>query len=566
MGICCSNKQLIMSDTIQSKSEVLAKSCTIGDESNFNKNTRASMFISKKHFSKLNEEYTIKEFLGKGAFGIVQKVIHNLSGDIRAMKTISRNDFISKEDEQRLNKEVEILKKLDHPSIIKIYDFYHDSRNYYIITEYIKGGELFDKINEYGNFNEKTAAYIMKQVLQGVAYCHSKGIVHRDLKPENILIQSSSNDKLSIKIIDFGASSTFKSKQKLTEKTGTPYYIAPEVIKKNYNSKCDIWSCGVILFILLSGEPPFNGSDDNAIIQSVEKGVINFKAQSLSHVSSEGIEVLKLMLIFDYNKRPSALDVLKNKWFDQCSLNDNTDKEVTERVLNNLKTFQVNQKLMEASISYIVSQLISQEETKELTKVFINLDKNGDGRLSYLEILEGYSLLYGEILGENITAKIFSALGKTKDSFISYEEFITGSMDRKNIITDKKLEAAFRLFDKNGDGFISPEEIKSVLGKRSKKDDNYWLEIVKEVDLNGDGEISLEEFKSLMLKVLDWTSVNKENEQEKVGNSKNESKKMIIEAALKRYSSIKEDIKARKLSNVKSVSNDLEMIRSSYDK
>lgn len=160
--------------------------------------------------------------MGKGAFGVVQKVKHIISGDIRAMKVIHKEAFLDSSDEEKLNKEVEILKKLDHPNILKIYEFYFDSKNFYIVTEYCKGGELFDKITELGSFSEKTAASIIKQVLQGVAYCHSKDIVHRDLKPENILIESiSGSGEFTIKIIDFGASSTFKRREALTEKTGT---------------------------------------------------------------------------------------------------------------------------------------------------------------------------------------------------------------------------------------------------------------------------------------------------------------------------------------------------------
>ena len=316
----------------------------------------------------------------------------------------------------------------------------------------------------------------------------------------------------------------------MTEKTGTPYYIAPEVLKKNYNSKCDVWSCGVILFILLTGEPPINGDNDVDIINNVEKGQVNWNCSCLNSCSKESIEILKKMLTFNYNNRPCASKLLEDPWITQNAPNAFIDRDATEKVLNNLKTFQVNQKLMEASISYIVNQLISQDETRELKKVFLNLDKNGDGRLSYEEILQGYSQLQGEAVIETIVEKIFERLGKSKKEFLSYEEFITATMDRTNILSDKKLEAAFRLFDKNCDGFISPQEIKNVLGKKNKKDDSYWNTIVKEVDQNGDGEISLEEFKTLLFNALEWS-----NESNKKDNSTNP----IIEKAIRRYSTMK---------------------------
>ena len=217
MGVCCSRQEINIENKFLSKNTVIPNESIILNKEAIS----ASMFVNKKPFYKLQNDYQIKEFLGKGGYGIVQKVIHILTGDTRAMKSISREALSDSIEEDKLFKEVEILKKLEHPNILKIYEFYYDSKNYYIITEYCKGGELFDKINEMGIFSEKLAASIIKQVLQAVAYCHSNGIVHRDLKPENILIESSSKNDFSIKIIDFGASSTFKAKQKLTEKTGT---------------------------------------------------------------------------------------------------------------------------------------------------------------------------------------------------------------------------------------------------------------------------------------------------------------------------------------------------------
>lgn len=217
MGVCCTTKS---DDTMRQNSMISKGSMDISR--NINNKPISSIFVDKKRYSKIKNSYILKEYLGKGAYGIVQKVIHKLSGDVRAMKSISR-EFLQSGEEKKLDKEIEILKKLDHPNILKIYEFYFDSKNYYIITEYCKGGELFDKINELGTFSEKLAASILKQILQGIAYCHSNGVVHRDLKPENILIESfnTENKSFNIKIIDFGASSTFKTKQKLTEKTGT---------------------------------------------------------------------------------------------------------------------------------------------------------------------------------------------------------------------------------------------------------------------------------------------------------------------------------------------------------
>jgi calcium-dependent protein kinase len=162
---------------------------------------------------------------------------------------------------------------MDHPNIIKLFEIFEDKKYYYIITEFLTGGELFEKITDeefYSDFTEKDAANLMEQVFTGINYCHSKSIVHRDLKPENVLLENnvSSTDlggktKFKVKIIDFGTSQQFDKGTKMTERYGTPYYIAPEVLKKSYSEKCDIWSLGVILYILLVGYPPFNGAEDS---------------------------------------------------------------------------------------------------------------------------------------------------------------------------------------------------------------------------------------------------------------------------------------------------------------
>ena len=159
-----------------------------------------------------------------------------------------------------LTNEIKIMKQLDHPNIVKLYEIYQDTRNIYLITEYLEGGELFDLILKSKHFNENIAAKIMKQLLSAIAYCHSKKIVHRDLKPENLLIVKTNT--YEIKVIDFGLSRTFEPNKNMYSRMGTPFYIAPEVLKKKYNEKCDVWACGVILYILLSGNPPFNGKND----------------------------------------------------------------------------------------------------------------------------------------------------------------------------------------------------------------------------------------------------------------------------------------------------------------
>mmetsp|Transcript_1019 Transcript_1019/g.1302 ORF Transcript_1019/g.1302 Transcript_1019/m.1302 type:complete len:258 (-) Transcript_1019:724-1497(-) len=244
----------------------------------------AAKFVGKTE-GKLRDFYRIGKVLGEGAFGEVRLCVHRDSGAQRAVKVL-RKSHMDEDEKRMLFNEINILKDIDHPNIVKMYEFFEDEKRYYIVTEICKGGELFDEILASGRFNEKNAAVLIKQVLSCINYCHNAHIVHRDLKPENILLEANKEFD-QIKIIDFGTSLVYDPNKKLDEKLGTPYYIAPEVLGKNYGAKCDIWSIGVIVYILLSGIPPFNGKDDQEIMKAVRKGKFSFSDKCWSGVSDQ---------------------------------------------------------------------------------------------------------------------------------------------------------------------------------------------------------------------------------------------------------------------------------------
>ena len=224
--------------------------------------------------------------LGSGAFGEVRVCVHRDSGAQRAVKVL-RKSHMDEDEKKMLFNEINNLKDLDRPNILKMFEFFEDEKRYYIVTDICKGGELFDEIVARGKFTENDAAVLMKQVLSCINYCHSNKIVHRDLKPENILLEQNKEFD-QIKIIDFGTSLVFDENKKLDEKLGTPYYIAPEVLAKSYGPKCDIWSCGVITYIILSGNPPFNGASDQEIMKKVKKGDFSFQDPVWQNVTAEG--------------------------------------------------------------------------------------------------------------------------------------------------------------------------------------------------------------------------------------------------------------------------------------
>jgi calcium-dependent protein kinase len=276
--------------------------------------------------------------------------------------------------------------------------------------------------------------------------------------------------------------------------------MAPEVLKRDYNEKCDVWSCGVILYILLSGEPPFKGETDSEIMDNVQLGT--YSMDPINYVSEEGKNLIRNLLKYEPAHRFTAIEALESPWIKHLAPNAKLNKAETNKILGRLKSFRTDKKLQEATLAFIVSQLITKDEVLELKKVFLELDENKDGILHYDEIVKGYKRLYGSENPEVEAKLIFEQVDSDKNGFISYDEFIRATIDRSKILTDQKLDIAFNQFDKNGDGFISAAEIKEVLGRNNIVQEEIWKEIVKEVDINGDGEVSLEEFKQMMQKIL----------------------------------------------------------------
>ena len=253
------------------------------------------MKVSKENLIKISMEpvanyYSIIKDLGHGSYGQVKKVKHKQLNEIRAMKITNKKSNSSKY-------EIEILRKISHPNITNIFQIFADSKKYYVIMEFLEGGELFEAITNIGSFTEASACKVMKQILSAVYYLHSNRIVHRDLKPENIMLtQKPKNGNYHIKLIDFGTAKIFKPGKKMNKFIGTSYYIAPEVLKERYDEKCDVWSCGVILFILLCGYPPFNGNTNVDIFQAIQNQNPIFGGEEWEDITQEAKDLIKLML------------------------------------------------------------------------------------------------------------------------------------------------------------------------------------------------------------------------------------------------------------------------------
>ena len=458
--------------------------------------------------------YIKKKLLGSGAFGEVWLVRHkDLERDF-AMKIIKKRKNKSNEEKEILN-EIEILKKLDHPKILKIIDFYSKVKKYYIITEYCPEGELFNEIIKVGRFDEGQTAFIINQILKAISYCHRNQIIHRDIKPENIMItKREKNGCLQVKLIDFGTAKIFEKGQSENRYVGSSYYMAPEVLKRKYDEKCDLWSIGVILYILLTGRPPFDGNDDEEILKNVEIGVYDKSSYPFPSLSSYAKDLINKLLQYDAKKRISAEEALEHQWFKTAEFKkkdkvNTIPHELAKQLISNMTKYKSNNMLKCAVVAYLVHHLTNTEECMEASKLFIKIDLNSDGKIEKHELIQGFQKYWG-MSEEEVKEKvdiIFANIDTDFNGFIEYEEFVRAAVNPTIFMSQNYLKFAFNYFDRDSSGDITFEEIKKRFSQNSnynsEKMDTELREIFDKIDINNDGSISFFEFCKMMKNIME---------------------------------------------------------------
>jgi len=445
-----------------------------------------------------------KKVLGEGSYGQVCKGEDKVTKAIRAIKAI---DVSKISDTKRFEEEVAIQQMLDHPNIVKLYEVFKDAKRMYLVMELCTGGELFDRIVEEAErnadagadgqaFDERGAANYMQQILGAMRYLHSLNFVHRDIKPENFLLQNKTKES-PLKVIDFGLAKRFESGTPMKTKAGTPYYVAPQVLAGSYDEKCDIWSCGVICYILLCGYPPFFGDTDEQILKSVKKGVFDFPSPDWDLITKEGKDLIKNMLTLSAESRPSAQTLLDHKW-----LADKADKPtgtVQKGLASTLKSFGSVGRLKKVALTLIAQQL-QEKDIEEMKNTFNLLDKNKDGTLTMEEIKNGMEQHKVNVPPDFM--ETLKALDTDGSGSVDYTEFIAATMTTKQYLKKEVMWAAFRTFDKDGDGKITKQELRSMLTDPDRQNDSTMEKqldtMMRECDLDGDGEISWDEFVTMM--------------------------------------------------------------------
>ena len=461
-----------------------------------------------QNFGNPDKYYKKLRNLGSGSYGTVYLAKNNLKENLVAIKVIEKvpSNII---DDMEIKNEINILKSLSHPNIVKIYEFFDTAVDYYIVTEYCKKGELFEYINN--KYSERQLAVLFYQVFSGLCYLHEKKILHRDLKLENLMISEIEKDINTgeeyfwMKIIDFGTAKIFERKKKEKEIIGSSYYIAPEVLKKNYNEKCDTWSVGVILYMTLTGVPPFDGETDEDIIHRIKIGKYSKTNKRFLEHSPEVIDLVNSLLERNIDKRLSAKQALEHQWFKKFggrNLFCNFNKEEIMPYIDNLFQYKYNSKLQELVIAFLVHNLSLTDETLIILKMFRFFNKAGDCKLTKSEFTLG---LYGYKNKEEVDEMadiIFQRLDGDNNGYIEYEEFLRACVDKTKLMTKENLKYAFKFLDHDNTKTLNVKNIiDAFITKPNKEIETIFMITLKEVDKEGKGIIKFNEFCELMTKI-----------------------------------------------------------------
>ena len=444
----------------------------------------------------IRQFYKFKEVLGGGHFGTV-RIAYRRDAEPRkyfAVKSISKKNM-SKKDLEDLMREVEILSNLEHPNIIKFYETYHDEFYFHIVMELCEGKEVFDRIIEEGNINEHKVCVIIFKVLQAISYCHSAGITHRDLKPENILFETTETDA-EIKLIDFGLSRKYDIKEKMHTILGTPYYVAPEVLKGDYDEKCDVWSIGALTYIMLSGEPPFSGNSNNEIFSKIMNEDISFNKDKWKNVSKDAKDFIKHCMVRNPELRLSASKAFEHHWFFKINEEVHSSNNLNSEILENLRNFSSPQKFKKLVLKFLVNQL-SQKELKSLRQAFYAIDLDHTGHINKDELGKAFKMA-GINVSEEELSKIVDSAEEKEDGKLNYSEFLIATLNQKKFVDKEKLVAAFKYFDVDNSGFIDSTDLKDALLRSGKKVVNTEdIDVMIEEVTSQQKKLSMEEFLNL---------------------------------------------------------------------
>ena len=543
-------------------------------------------FLVKENFGNPFDIYLELEELGEGAYGVVKKVCLKDNPDtIRAMKIISKENIMEGQS-QKLIDEIKILKKLEHPNIMKIYEYFNDKKNIYIISELCDQGDLLGKLTKLGKMSELVVKFLMGQILNALSYLHDNRVFHGDIKLENVMLYKTSRKKgrrftklntdlnssvklqedieslytgkkdknlrsslifvedmtnYEVKIIDFGCSKFLQKKKnnKLSGIVGTSIYCSPEVIDNEYDERSDEWSCGVLMYILLCGEVPFPGETEEEIFANVKKGCIDFSKRAFKKVSPNCIDLIKKLLTLNKKNRITASEALKHKFFTESFnpamvLKENKDFHLLKRLLSLQK---LPSKFHEMVVAYCCFNFINKEEEKQLRELFRFLDRDNKNKIALNDFQAGFREAH-IMVSKYELKNIMNFLDTDGSGLIEYQEFLRATCDKKLLFKDENLKAVFGIIDKDKKGYATSEDIqKFVLGTKNSVNRNTIKGCIAQIGMKKNSILSFEQFCDIIRNnsILQNEKGGKELEDEDEGffavepSDKSKSTKNIIE-------------------------------------
>ncbi|KAA8523676.1 hypothetical protein F0562_010099 [Nyssa sinensis] len=450
--------------------------------------------ILGKPYEDVKSHYSIGKELGRGQFGVTYLCTENSTGQKYACKSISKRKLVSKNDKEDIKREIQIMQHLSgQPNIVEFKGAYEDKQWVHLVMELCAGGELFDRILAKGHYSESAAASICRAIVNVVHICHFMGVMHRDLKPENFLLSDKSENAL-LKATDFGLSVFIEEGKVYRDIVGSAYYVAPEVLRRRYGKEIDIWSAGVMLYILLSGVPPFWAETEKGIFDAILKGDIDFESQPWPSISNSAKDLVQKMLTQDPKKRITSAQVLEHPWIKEDG--EASDKPIDSAVLSRMKQFRAMNKLKKLALK-VIAENLSEEEIQGLKAMFTNMDTDNSGTITYEELKTGLARL-GSKLTEAEVKQLMEAADVDGSGSIDYIEFITATMHRHKLEREEHLYKAFQYFDKDNSGHITRDELETAMKEYGMGDEGTIKDIISEVDTDNDGRINYEEFCAMM--------------------------------------------------------------------
>ncbi|GMH30001.1 hypothetical protein Nepgr_031844 [Nepenthes gracilis] len=505
MGNCCRSPAAVAREDVKSKHSNVRRD---------KDRQGASLGTGKKSITVLTdvpkgsieEKYLVDRELGRGEFGVTHLCIDRSTRELLACKSISKRKLRTAVDVEDVRREVAIMKHLPKSlSIVSLKEACEDENAVHLVMELCEGGELFDRIVARGHYTERAAAAVTRTIVEVVQLCHKHGVIHRDLKPENFLF-SNKKENSPLKAIDFGLSIFFKPGERFSEIVGSPYYMAPEVLKRNYGPEIDIWSAGVILYILLCGVPPFWAESEQGVAQAILRGIIDFKRDPWPNISDSAKSLVKQMLEPDPKCRLTAKQVLEHPWLQNAKKAPNVP--LGDVVKSRLKQFSMMNRFKRKALR-VIAEHLSVEEVEDIKEMFKKIDRDKDGIVSNDELKAGL-LNSSSQLAESEVQMLIEAVDTNGKGSLDYGEFVAVSLHLQRMANDEHLRKAFSYFDKDGNGFIEPDELRDALMSDGADDcADVANDIFQEVDVDKDGKISYDEFVAMMKTGTDWRKASR---------------------------------------------------------